>query len=158
MLVALAKRLGAGSGETVEEYRKALLSYGKYEDFRIACEDGEELFYAVLDKTGDDGIDPVTLNDAMRGVSYSIDYDGVYHAKGLPEQIRAAEKVITMLFAKEWLGMTDEEKNETCAAADLDREQTEKAMSPDVLSKLKIGGARPFKRAKPAMRKIRAWP
>lgn len=85
MLVALAKRLGAGSGETVEEYRKALRSYGKYEDFRVACEDREELFYAVLDKTGDDGIDPVTLNNAMRGVSYSIDYDGVYHAKGLPE-------------------------------------------------------------------------
>ena len=158
MLVALAKRLGAGSKETVEEYQKALRSYGKYEDFRVACEDREELFYAVLDKTGDDGIDPITLNNAMRGVSYSIDYDGVYHAKGLPEQIRAAEKVITMLFAKEWLRMTDEEKNEICAAADLDREQTEKAMSPDVLSKLKIGSSRPFKQAKPVMRKIRAWP
>ena len=94
----------------------------------------------------------------MRGVSYSIDYDGVYHTKGLPEQIRAAEKVITMLFAKEWLRMTDEEKNETCAAADLDREQTEKAMSPNVLSKLKIGSLQPFKQAKPVMHKIRAWP
>ena len=146
ILAALAKTLDAANGETIDEYLKAVQSY-EYENFRIACEDREELFYAVLDKVDDSGVDPMRLNDAMRGVAYTIDYDGVYHAKGTNKQINAANDLIIKFFADEWFKMTDEKKDEICLEFKLDKSRIE-----DVTAKFK---PRP---PKTKIGKIKAWP
>lgn len=79
-----------------------------------------------MDKVDDGGIDPIRLNDAMRGVAYTIDYDGVYHAKGTKKQINTANNLIIKFFADEWFKMTDEEKNKICLEFELDRSRIEK--------------------------------
>lgn len=103
-----------------------------------------------MDKVDDSGIDPIQLNDAMRGVAYTIDYDGVYHAKGTNKQINAANNLILKFFANEWFKMTDEKKDEICLKFELNRSQIE-----NITAKFK---PRPPSTLKTKLGKIKTWP